>query len=85
MLGFLKKLFGFDKETMKDAGVQIEQAPYKVEPPEPTVVATKPAAMTAKKKPRGPRKPQGQKPVQKPAAQPANKQPARRGRKPKAS
>jgi hypothetical protein len=33
MFGFLKKLFGFDQETMKEAGVQIEQVPYKVEPP----------------------------------------------------
>lgn len=32
MFGFIKKIFGFDKETLKDAGVQIEQkAPYKVE------------------------------------------------------
>ena len=106
MLGFLKKLFGFDKETMKDAGVQIEQqAPYKVEPPapEPEVVpkaeviatpvktapaieAEKPAAMTAKKKPRGPKKPQGLKPSTKPATpKPAAKPAApKRGRKPKA-
>jgi hypothetical protein len=32
MFGFLKKIFGFDQETMKEAGVQIEQAPYKTEP-----------------------------------------------------
>lgn len=32
MFGFLKKLFGFDEKSYKDAGVQIEQAPYKVEP-----------------------------------------------------
>jgi hypothetical protein len=40
MLGFLKKLFGMDKETMKDAGVQLEQpsAPYKVEPPATTPI-----------------------------------------------
>jgi hypothetical protein len=106
MLGFLKKLFGLDKETMKDAGVQLEQAPYKVETPDPIVVTReasivpvsdsaviiteKPAAMTAKKKPRGPKNPQGQKPAAKPAAKPATKPqqgkpPARRGRKPKAS
>lgn len=36
MFTFIKKLFGFDQPTMKDAGVQIEQAPYKV--PEPVVV-----------------------------------------------
>ena len=102
MLSFLKKLFGLDKETMKEANVQLEQgAPYKVEPPalEPEVIPkaeavavepAKPAAMTAKKKPQGPKKPQGQKPAQKPAVKPAAKtqqpkQPARRGRKPKAS
>ena len=33
MFNFIKKLFGFDKETMKEAGVQTEQAPYKVEAP----------------------------------------------------
>jgi hypothetical protein len=35
MFGFLKKLFGLDPETNKEAGVQIEQvsAPYKVETP----------------------------------------------------
>jgi hypothetical protein len=33
MFTFIKQLFGFDKPTMKDAGVQLEQAPYKV--PEP--------------------------------------------------
>lgn len=32
MFTFIKKLFGFDKETMQNAGVQIEQVPYKVEP-----------------------------------------------------
>ena len=33
MFGFLKKLFGGDAETNKEAGVQIEQVPYKTEPP----------------------------------------------------
>jgi hypothetical protein len=33
MFGFLKKLFGGDAETNREAGVQIEQVPYKVEPP----------------------------------------------------
>ena len=33
MFGFLKKLFGSDAETNKAAGIQIEQVPYKVEPP----------------------------------------------------
>jgi hypothetical protein len=32
MFTFIKQLFGFDKPTMKEAGVQIEQVPYKVEP-----------------------------------------------------
>lgn len=37
MFGFLKKFFGLDKETMKEANVQLEQsAPYKVETPVPT-------------------------------------------------
>ena len=36
MFGFLKKFFGMDKETLKEANVQLEQpAPYKVEPPLP--------------------------------------------------
>ncbi len=47
MFTFIKQLFGFDKPTMKDAGVQLEQAPYKVpEPaattPVPLVVETAP-------------------------------------------
>ena len=33
MFGFLKKLFGGDAETNQAAGIQIEQVPYKVEPP----------------------------------------------------
>ena len=33
MFGFLKKLFGGDAQTNQEAGVQIEQTPYKVEPP----------------------------------------------------
>jgi len=32
MFKFLKSLFGGDKELNKEAGVQIEQVPYKVEP-----------------------------------------------------
>jgi hypothetical protein len=35
MFTFIKQLFGFDKPTMKEAGVQLEQAPYKI--PEPAV------------------------------------------------
>jgi len=44
MFGFLKKLFGGDAETNKQAGVQIEQVPYKVEPP---VLEEKVAAVNA--------------------------------------
>jgi hypothetical protein len=48
MFGFLKKLFGGDPETNKEAGVQIEQvaAPYKV--PEPVPVVDKVAEVNAK-------------------------------------
>jgi hypothetical protein len=35
MFTFIKKLFGFDQPTMKEAGVQLEQAPYKIEQPIP--------------------------------------------------
>jgi hypothetical protein len=33
MFKFLKSLFGGDKQINQEAGVQIEQVPYKVEPP----------------------------------------------------
>jgi hypothetical protein len=33
MFKFLKSLFGGDPEVNKQAGVQIEQVPYKVDPP----------------------------------------------------
>ena len=39
MFGFLKKLFGGDTQTNREAGVQIEQVPYKVETPEIVAVA----------------------------------------------
>jgi hypothetical protein len=70
MFGFLKKLFGFDKETMKEAGVQIEQAPYKAEPP---VLKDKVAAVNAQ-------------PVEKPVAPKVEAEPAKKrgGRKPAA-
>jgi hypothetical protein len=42
MFGFLKKLFGGDASTNQAAGVQIEQAPYKV--PEPVRAVTVPVA-----------------------------------------
>jgi hypothetical protein len=84
MFNFFKKLFGFDKETMKDANVQLEQqAPYKVEPPVITVEETvkvnevvvepAPAAMTTSKKPRASTKTQG-----------TRTNTSTRGRKPKA-
>ena len=49
MFTFIKQLFGFDKPTMKEAGVQLEQAPDKVpEPasatPIPVVVEVAPVA-----------------------------------------
>jgi hypothetical protein len=46
MFGFLKKLFGGDATTNKEAGVQIEQAPYKV--PEPAAITPAPSVATDK-------------------------------------
>jgi hypothetical protein len=43
MFTFIKQLFGFDKPTMKEAGVQLEQAPYKV--PEPAATTPIPLAV----------------------------------------
>jgi hypothetical protein len=87
MFGFLKKLLGLDKETMKEAGVQIEQVPYKVEPP---VLEEKVAAVNSQPI----KKPVQEAPAAKPAKKPATKKaapkkepakkPATRGRKPKA-
>jgi hypothetical protein len=93
MLGFLKKMFGFDEKTLNDAGVQIEQAPYKVsEPvvptPVPLVVETAPVVVpvvtekpAAKRKPQGQKQPQGQKSVTKSAPAKTGNKP--RGRRPK--
>jgi len=82
MFNFLKKLFGGDATTNKEAGVQIEQvsAPYKV--PEPVVAATptqeplKPETKPVQKK-GAPKKQGGQKPrgPRKPKAKPAAKKP----------
>lgn len=89
MLGFLKKLFGFDKETMKEAGVQIEQVPYKVEPPvledKVAVVNSQPIEKPVQEAPKAAEKP-AKKPATKkaPAKKEAAKKPATRGRKPKA-
>jgi len=87
MFAFLKKLFGLDKETMKQAGVQIEQVPYKIEEPEPEVVPKAEAVVevTKPKKRYYNKKPKSQ---QKATDTPAVKKPAeagqkRRGRKPK--
>jgi hypothetical protein len=89
MFGFLKKLLGLDKETMKEAGVQIEQVPYKVEPPvlEEKVAAVnaqpieKPVQEAPKVKATPEKKPATKKAA--PKKEPAKK-PATRGRKPKA-
>jgi hypothetical protein len=91
MFKFLKSLFGGDKQLNQDAGIQIEQVPYKVEPPvvEDKVAVVNaqpietvvPAADPAKTKPartaksRAPAKPKAAKPK---AAKPAAKKPAKR-------
>jgi hypothetical protein len=92
MFGFLKKLFGGDPETNKAAGVQIEQVPYKVEPPvvedkvkavneQPVVKQAAPAAMTAAKK-ATPKKDGAKKPA--PKKDGAKKPAGKGGRRPKA-
>jgi hypothetical protein len=88
MLKFLKNLLGFDKETMKEAGVQIEQAPYKVEP---TVLIDKVAAVNSQPIEKSVQETPAAKPAKKPAAkkaapkkEPAKKPASIRGRKPKA-
>ncbi len=89
MFKFLKSLFGGDPKVNQEAGVQIEQVPYKMEPPvvsekvkavndqpieKPVVVEPKPAAITAAKKPAA-KKPTARKPAAKKA--PAKKKPAK--------
>jgi hypothetical protein len=87
MFGFLKKLFGGDPETNKEAGVQIEQVPYKVEPP---VLADKVAEVNAQPIQKTVQDAPAAKPVKKPATKKPTpkkdgaKKPATRGRKPKA-
>lgn len=100
MLGFLKKLFGFDAQTMKDANVQIEQAPYKIEPPV-QATATTPIPLVVEKVEVKEVEPVAPVEEKKPAAMTANKKPRgpkkpqspkpaakpaapKRGRKPKA-
>ena len=84
MFKFLKSLFGGDPAVNKEAGVQIEQVPYKVEPPvvedrvtavnaqpieKPAAAKSKPAAITAEKKPASEKKAAAKKPATKrPAA-----------------
>ena len=89
MFGFLKKLFGGDSETNKEAGVQIEQVSYKVEPPvlvdKVAAVNDQPIQKPVQEAPKTEVKP-AKKPATKKAApkkEPAKK-PATRGRKPKA-
>jgi hypothetical protein len=53
MFTCLKKVLGLDSKTMADAGVQVEQVPYKVEATVEAAPAAKvdaPAAAPAKKK-----------------------------------
>ncbi len=90
MFGFLKKLFGGDPETNKEAGVQIEQVPYKAEPP---VLVDKVAEVNAqpiekpvqeapKAKATSEKKPATKKAA--PKKEPAKKPAGKGGRKPKA-
>jgi len=72
MFTFIKKLFGFDQETIKAAGVQIEQAPYKVpEPVAPIPLVPEAVPMVAVEKPA-------------PVVEAAPAKPARKPRAPKA-
>jgi len=77
MFKFLKSLFGGDSEVNKHAGVQIEQVPYKVDPP---VVVDKVAVANAQpvaKAPKADAKPAVITAAEKPAAKkPAAKKPA---------
>jgi hypothetical protein len=87
MFDFIKKMFGLSKKENPAPA-----APYKVEAPEPEVVPreqaiatpeeTKPAAITAKKKPRS-RKPRSQKNVQPAQAKPKVDTPPAPQRKPR--
>jgi hypothetical protein len=83
MIGFFKKLFGGDATTNKEAGVQIEQVPYKV--PEPAATATIPPVPAPKVEVKvEPKKPAVIKPApKKQGAKPATGSKPR-GRKPKA-
>jgi hypothetical protein len=88
MFKFLKSLFGGDKQLNQEAGVQIEQVPYKVEPQEVLpvsagelpVLVDKVNAVNAQpiaKTPKADAKPAAITAVEKPAAKkPAAKKPA---------
>jgi hypothetical protein len=76
MFKFLKSLFGGDKQLNQDAGVQIEQVPYKVDPP---VVVDKVAVANAQpvaKAPKADAKPAVITAAEKPAAKKPAKKPA---------
>jgi len=87
MFGFLKKLFVGNAETKKEAGVQLEQVPYKVETP---VLVDKVAAINDQPIKKPVQKSTNTKPAKKPATKKAapkndtDKKPATRGLKPKA-
>ena len=65
MLEFIKRFFGFDQETLKDAGVKLtgENCPYKVEVPaqKPRIIndgqTKKPTRKPRNRKPRVPPEP----------------------------
>jgi ribosomal protein L12E/L44/L45/RPP1/RPP2 len=90
MFGFLKKLFGGDSETNKEAGVQIEQAatPYKVEPPvinKVEEVNAQPVVKVEKTAPAAPKSSKKSATKKAPAKKEgAKKSTGTRGRKPKA-
>jgi hypothetical protein len=89
MFGFLKKLFGGDPETNKEAGVQIEQVPYKTEPPvlvdKVAAVNDQPIQKTVQEAPKAEVKPAKKPATKKPAPKKDSaKKPAPRSRKPKA-
>jgi len=77
MFKFLKSLFGGDKQLNQEAGVRIEQVPYKVDPP---VVVDKVAVANAQpiaKAPKADAKPAVITAAEKPAAKkPAEKKAA---------
>jgi hypothetical protein len=73
MFTFIKQLFGFDKPTMKEAGVQLEQATYKV----PESVATTPMPLVVEIAPV-----ETPAVIKKPAVAEAKAEPVKKARKP---